>query len=184
MADIGAWYLLQFVPIVLGIIFFVSISNINIGNENIVIDLPNATTDPRKESAVQTERIFDNRFPVLVTRSTGNSYVQVWRGYAGSFEDMQSRVFLRKAYDCLLQKGVQASHMSLREIENSAYDKAGMTSIARIQRIERSKRTVANKLTVFAPDIHRLMASILSFNHVSGILVSYLANYKLEVIGA
>ncbi len=183
MAGIDAWYLLQFAPIAIGITFFLLASNTNIGMEKIALDPSEACESIDSGNEAQAERVFDKRLPVLCARIADANGLRAWKGYVWHFEDMRRRVFFRKAYDSLMQNGTLDRGMSLRKVERLTYERLGIVDIAQLGRMKDGEGT-AGKLVLFTADMHSAMSCILSFSRSSAIALSYLADYRLEVLGA
>ncbi len=180
MASVDLWYLLQLAPIAIGGIFFLLASNINIGREKIALYLSEAGAETGEGDGTQDERVFDKRLPVLCAQPAGAKGMRVWKGYAGPFEDMRRRVFLRKAYDRLMQNGMLEMGMPLRKVERVAYERLGFVDIARFGSMKCTNDD-AGKLALFVTDVRSTASCTLSFSRSSAIALSYLADYRLEV---
>ncbi len=182
MAGIILLYLLQFVPIAIGVAFFVMVGNISISGKKISLELPETGIWPNAEKEALAERIFDRRLPVSYAQNTPDDGLRTWMNYACNFENMHRRVFLRKAYDSLLKNGMLECGMGLRDIERVAYEKLGIADIARLSSVASGRRNETGRLVLFAPDMHQIVDCALSFSRSSAIMLAYLAEYRLEVL--
>ena len=202
MTNIVADYLIQFIPVILGILFFVLVKTVSLTEDKVVIRSSGIAEQRRSNQAHEDPNLRSSSFDFpLNTSEIGNSKIgneisfawnvarqssdfQLWRGYLGKCENMRDGVFERKAYDMLIMGGILQADSSNKAIRKSAWEKLGFIDINDLKKVALGSKFKKNeKLTVFTPDSRELLQCLLRFSSASGFLLPYLAGYTLDFEG-
>lgn len=160
MSNLLFAYVVQFAPVLFGIAFVALMKSIRLKEEKIVLR-HSAGLGQKKE--IQTELHDKN------PRS----------------EDARGQDFEKYAYDTLIENGLMAGGARDKNIRELAWERLGLADIKEIQSLAGAMKPGRHgKLILFAPEHKTLLRLLLSFKNPSGILLSYLAGYRLEVTGA
>lgn len=159
MSSLLLTYLIQFAPVIFGILFVIAMRSLRLMEDKIVL---RHSVSPRLYASEKT--------PLDL--------------YKGS-DDEHKHTFEHEAYDALVENGLVDRNLQRRNVSELALEKLGFVDIRELPRFAKNQKLSAHtSLRLFTPDQKELLQILLSFKDPSGILLSYLAEYKLEVVGA
>ncbi len=148
--------LVQMAPILLGIAFMLAINSLKLGQSRIRI---------RASPYVASEAV------------NGKPYI--------AETDLDSSEFEREARDRLIEKGCMGGDDFDGKVRDLAFDRLGIIECGRLNQLnELSAKNSQGILSVFAGDRRELLRHVLHFSPDSGVLLSYLDRYKVDVFGA
>jgi hypothetical protein len=158
-------YFLQFLPILAGICFMLVIKNVAIAKDRIVIGVSEAP------AAIKTDK---NRAEAMEQRKL--------RGSAPTSESVRDSFFEREAHDELLVNGFMPESGPAESLRRQALAKLGMADMDWFVKHEvKSLSRSCPELTLFVLDRKELLRHLLRFGGDSGLLLQYLAGYRLSV---
>lgn len=151
-------YLIQLSPLILGVLFFIAIRYAKLLENKVVVR--------------HSERL--GTFGNISMPSTSGK----------KSDDKYRDEFERRAYDMLVENGLMPSGARHKNVSKLAFERLGIADIKELPHLARRLETDSiSKLTLFVPGQKELLSMLLSFKNPSGILLSYLSEYKLDDVG-
>jgi hypothetical protein len=197
-------FLIQILPIAAGALFVLVLRGVKLPesgiqvrfsgeiSENSVEDRKNKEVDVREPTTglpIPCPEIYGRRElgeVAAIYRSPLSLHQAVsWHGYLGSFENMHDRVFERVIYDELITNGIFNPKTNSRNSHEIAFEKLSLLDAGKAKDLHKYlKRQKSAKLRLFSCGNTAFLRHTLSFDSSGGLLLAYLVNYDLEVIGA
>lgn len=195
-------YFLELLPIIIGAAIFLLVKSLKLVEKKIVID---GTIDRRSLVAwtgikninlAKVERLpvkyddleadaglFDIFKVDFVAFLNAPAQYRVWNQFVGEVEDLQEGVFKRLEYDTAIINGL-AGKSNKKGIKKLLLSKAGMTSIHEIPELVKTLRhEKIGTVRLFVGNFPDFLQKLESFNQESGVLLAYMINHNLELVG-
>ncbi len=148
--------LVQTAPILLGIAFMLAINALKLGQSRIRIrSSPDSAVEAGCENPEHTETVPD-------------------------FSE-----FEREARDRLIESGCMGGGDFYGKVRDLAFDKLGIIECGRLNELgDLARKKHPTGISVFASDRREVLRHALHFGPDSGVLLSYLCRYRVDVFGA
>ena len=159
MSSLIVAYLVEFAPIALGVLFVILMRSLRLGESKIVL-----------RHSASLDRSGSEKAPIHLGKTRE--------------EDSHRATFRRKAYDALVQNGLMGSDMRTGSIEDMALERLGLVDALEFPRMMKNLKTNrSGRLTMFASERKEPLRFLLSFKNPSGMLLSYLAEHRFDLVG-
>ena len=98
-------------------------------------------------------------------------------------EELHWNAFKQRTYDELILKGLLKGNFDGRSTAVAAFERLGMLAIDDVHRLNTYLvKSKPESLRIYSPCHAQLMRNLLSYYGQSGLLLAYLADYRLEVM--
>ncbi len=191
----GASYLFQFLPLLLGLALMLAIMSLKVSRSKIrvIINKQNGHAGqppcnlPESRHIIMSYRElgFDETVVNSIREDAfafcGENNAACWNGYAGRVGSIPQSIYGKMVYDDAIINGILVKRKKGQASDSLLFEKLGYVNALELNRSDLRASGTASKVKLFVPDRRSFAELLLRCDKNSGILLSLMLDYKLEI---